>query len=455
MAILYFYLAAVQGDGRSPWPGRWLGLALTLLFVFKYNYWLLTVFAIGVDVLLNQRLGPWSAGLRAVWGFNYAGWIEREARKPSSWLLFGWLMLVLLVYLRGPVPLDVLGTSVSIYPPYTIINIAYAIYLFRLVLWWRGAGGAVTAQLAPWARSLPAWHAWPVAVWFVLPKHLGYFLWFVSPTNAGNRKTQFLEGLTSFFDWLGVQYHAGQAEFVVVLALFAVAVLLCWRMRPGGQAVLWLALLGFVLNVMHPNQKARYMHSWSPALWAGAGAGLALLLCSWAALARLRPALAATTLTALALALGPAIASPGRAPEGGPHPSKPSVLELTEYYLPELDDSHQATVLSGISIRPLAEWTYMQRYGSLDHLEKNWYGWGGDREANREGFVRWIQTTNTDTIVWVEQRPGPLVWERFVEDQRHWDINDLLKAQTVFHKVKEREFPHLSCAVAVWKRVSQ
>ena len=34
----------------------------------------------------------------------------------------------------------------------------------------------------PW-RALVRWHAWPALVWMLLPKHLGYFLWFLSPTN--------------------------------------------------------------------------------------------------------------------------------------------------------------------------------------------------------------------------------------------------------------------------------
>ena len=46
MAALYCYLTTVQGRGASPWPARWLGLVLTLLFLHKYNYWTLVVAAL-------------------------------------------------------------------------------------------------------------------------------------------------------------------------------------------------------------------------------------------------------------------------------------------------------------------------------------------------------------------------------------------------------------------------
>ena len=134
-------------------------------------------------------------------------------------------------------------------------------------------------------------------------------------------------------------YHTGMPSLIAALALLGAALLMHRRLRPGGQAVLWLAVLSFALTVLHPNHKARCLHSWLPALWAAAGMGAAgLVYGPWTArLKATRPWLAGAAAVGLLLVQGPAVFQDAHAEEGGPHPRSPSVLELSDYYLPELD----------------------------------------------------------------------------------------------------------------------
>src|SRR5260370_38852238 len=63
LVVLYCYLVVVQANPKSVWPGRCLALALTTLFLHKYNYWPVTVLAMVVtEFTLHPR-----ARLHFVW----------------------------------------------------------------------------------------------------------------------------------------------------------------------------------------------------------------------------------------------------------------------------------------------------------------------------------------------------------------------------------------------------
>ena len=453
MAALYFYIATVQGRVASPWPGRLLGLALTLLFLHKYNYWMLVAAALAGATLAGLPRAWWAGVARLPW----LSWTGRELRRPLNYLWAAPALLAAAVCLRGPAPIAVGPWSLSVYPPYVILNAAYILFFLRVVVWWRRGGREWAGGLDARLRPLIRWHAAPIALWFLLPKRLGYFLLYVSPANGANsRAFDLAEGAGAYWRWMLTDYHAGLPALVAAVGLLAVAVVMHRRLRPSGQALLWLTLLSFALTVLHPNHKGRNMHSWLPALWACAGVGAACLvygrLTEWAP--RARAWLAAAAAACLLLLQAPAAFEGAHAEEGGPHPQHPSDLDLTDYYLPELDHAQKADVLSDAPFRFFAEWTYLQRYGRLDGLENNWLGFANHGEDEREAFQRWLRSTRAEVLVVLERTPGTAGrWIVEGEDrERFMQVRDLLLNQEVFHKDKSRDFPEWGCTVSVWKR---
>jgi hypothetical protein len=455
LSALYFYLATVQSGGGSKWPGRLLGLSLTALFLHKYNYWLLVVLALVAATALGRfdAVRQWPSRLLA--GIDWRKGLRGQWRQPLNYVLAVLLALVGIIYWRGERPIELGGRSLSVFPPHNFIHAAYVVLFLRLIPVWRRGGRAWMDGLDARAAQVVRWHLLPLAFWFLLPKHPSYFLWYISPANASDsQKANFLEGVTSYTRWAVEDYHAATWSAVLAAVLAGAAALGWRRLRPGGPAVLLFFALALALTVAHPNRKGRNLHSWLAAGWVAAGMGLAVVVHGrlTAGHPRLRPWLASAALGGIALAHVPALTARGHAPEGGPEPDKVSFLEMTDCYLPDLDHSARATILSEVTVKPMVQWTYLERYGRWDRLEENWYGFGPPGEGNRQGFVNWLGTTSCDTIVFFERTPGPTIWEDLPECVLHAELRDLLEAQSVFRRDQRREFRQIGCAVSVWRR---
>jgi hypothetical protein len=455
LLVVYCYLLAVQGRPTSLWSGRWLGLALTALFLEKYNYWLLVVLALFGAELTARPRALWDALGAPLVRLSWRAWLRAQLRHPLTYVLAATLLVAAGVALHGDRPVVLAGREISLYPPHNVLQAAYVVLFLRLVAWWRGAGRAWAAGLDGRARQVVLWHVGPMAWWFLLPRHPSNFIWYLSLANGGDgQKVDLAEGARCYGAWAVQDYHATFWVAVAAGALALLAVCRWRRVRPGGQAVLWLLLVGAALTLTHPNRKARGLHSWLPAGWVAAGLGLAALTHGRLTRRRprLRPWLAGAAVAGLGWAAWPALAGPGHALEGGPHPERPCLLDLVDCYLPDLDGSRHATILSARALKPLAQWAYLERHGRLDGLEENWYGFGAASEANRLGFLHWLRTTNCDTLVYVEALPGLALWEDVPEARLHAELSDLVRSQQVFALAKEQGLPHLACRVQVWKR---
>src|SRR5205814_1183778 len=151
----------------------------------------------------------------------------------------------------------------AVYPPYNILHFAFVVLVVRLLPWWRIALRERLAQLDPPWQQVIRWHGYPMVIWFLLPKRLGSFLWYMSPCNADHTQTADLrQGLIDYAHWAVADYHLGLGSAVLVAALAGIALLTRRRLRPGGTVVLWLLLLALALAANHPNRKGRNLHSW-------------------------------------------------------------------------------------------------------------------------------------------------------------------------------------------------
>jgi hypothetical protein len=456
LVVLYAYLRTAQADGRR--EGRLLGVALTLLFLEKYNYWFLLVLALAAAQVVSRPLNPWLRRVRELVSVaNARRWLAAEVRRPLGWASLLVLGLTLVVSVRGPQPLVLGGRSLSLYPPHNLIHLAYVVLFVRAVLWWRRSGRAWVDGRGGALREVARWHCWPAAAWLLLPRHPSFFLWYLSPANAdAGQRFAVLDAARDYFRWLGEDYHLGVAATCLAAGLCAVGLLSWRRLRPGGAAVPCLVALAVGLTLVHPNHKGRCVHSWVAVCWVMAGVGAASLIHGrlTARCRAARPWLATAAVGSLLIFMGPALLAPGHALEGGPHTQHASLIDVTDSYVPDVAGARKATVLAAVPFRTLTQWALLQRAGDLAALDEHWYDFGADSPTEREAFLGWLQKTDCDTLVFLERLPGPFPWVLGPECDRHAGLLPLLRQQTFFHRTREQEFPRQHCRVIVWRRAA-
>jgi hypothetical protein len=452
LLVLYCYLLTVQGSAYETGKARCLAVTLLLLFLEKYNYWLLVVLALlAAEVSSRGRL-YWQAALNLLGGMDWRRWMAMQLRHPVSWAVAFLLLASVYVYQHGEQPFYLWGRSISLYPPHNLIHLAYVLLFVRLAQWWLRQGRHWTQQLDQRLRQIVLWLLCPIAVWFLLPKHPSYFVWYLSfADRAPHQHMDFLGGFRDYATWAVQDYHGNPACGLVAALSCLCGLLTCRRLRPGGIAVVTLVLLASVLTPMHPNHKGRMLHSWIPAVWVMAGLGAAALVYAHR-IARLRPWLAGAVVAAVAGMNYPALVTAGHAVEGGPHAEQPSMLDVTDAYLSELPRDGSTLLLTSLPLKPMAQWTWLERFGNFENLEEHWYGFGAAGADNRRGFAHWLQTTACDTLVFCEttiSRPGV---DSGPECALHAELKDVLSDQQSFRLVEQRELPHLACRVQIWRR---
>lgn len=454
LLVLYCYLLTVQGRACEIGKARCLAAALLLLFLEKYNYWLLVVLALLAAEGVSRGRLYWHAG-RVLLQVLDRRWIAAQLCQPLNWIAGILLLASAYIYQRGEHPLQLFGRSFSLYPPHNLIHLAYIVMFIRLARWWWQQGRQWARQIDPRLRQIVLWLICPIAAWFLLPKHPSYFVWYLSfADRAPHQHMDFLGGFRDYATWAVQDYHGSLASGLLA-AVLCLCGLLAWRrLRPGGVAVLALLLLASVLTPLHPNHKGRMLHSWMPALWVTAGLGAAAVIYSrgtkW--LPRLRPWLSGAIVAAAAWMNYPALCADGRAVEGGPHIEHPSMLDVTDAYLSKIQGSERTLLLTSLPLKPMAQWTWLEYFGNFDYLEERWYGFGDSGADNRRGFAHWLQTTACDTLVFCETTICRAGVDSGPECALHDELKEMLSGQQSFRLAEVHELKHLACRVQIWRR---
>jgi hypothetical protein len=451
LLALYAYVRTVQSAGAER-EARFLALVLTVLFFTKYNYWVLTTLPL-VLVSLPLAGRQYVPRLRAALARpENQAWLRVQLRNPLNALF---LALVLALGVGWGVRLG--GRPVSLNLLGTLGYLAYLTLAARCapLAWHAGR---------PWLRRQPAvvrclvhWTLLPIAISFLVPRRLATFVWSVAyPHGELVGDAGIALALQRYAGWFVGDYHAGSALAVLTVLGFLAAAGMAWlgRLRPGSAAVLVLVALALVLTVKHPNRKSRFLHSWVPVAWVGAGVGLATVIGRWGSR---RPIVQATlggvALVGLAAVQWPALASPGRAPEGGLQLEQPSDLDLIEPLAPELDAAPRTLVLSNVPLRFFIQWNVLARHGSLDRLDEHWWGFGERGVDPATGFRRWLQAPPARTIV-VYRFEGDLAsfFAANPEVAGQTVAAALLREQAQFQLVATHELPRHRCTVEIWRR---
>ena len=142
----------------------------------------------------------------------------------------------------------------------------------------------------------------------------------------------------------------------------------------------------------------------------------------------------------------------GHAVEGGPHVEQLSMLDVTDGYLAELEGGGRTLLLTSLPLKPMAQWTWLERFGGFEGLEERWYGFGAAGADNRRGFTDWLRTTDCKTLIFCEGTISREGVDSGPECTLHTELKDVLSEQQIFHLVRQRDLPYLACRIQIWRR---
>ncbi|MEZ5786313.1 MAG: glycosyltransferase family 39 protein [Xanthobacteraceae bacterium] len=453
-SCLYIYLRARAEPDQPRWWSL-LGLALTLLFFEKYNYWALTATSLAFAMLSEDGRGWWTWG-RARWRALNPGALVRGALlDPFVIVAIALLLIIIGLYLSGPTAIDVFGQRVSLYPPENLVTIAWAVLFLRLALLWRAHRATFDDGLGPIGSRLFYWHAVPVLVSFLLPKRLSVFLWYVGPTHHGSG-THYrpLQAAVSQWQAFAEGFHVAPWVAILVLVLAVAAVLALPRMAAGGRAVAILAALSAIVVVLHPQQQWRFQTTWLFALWALAGAGGALTLT--AATARL-PSLARIGIAAFAVA---AIATAesrhawrDKAYAVAIHPQTgPSDYELAKAYLRQVAGMQKVGFIATFPTTAFFSWTVREHCRCRTKVEQPFLQPHQTRAEYRSLAADWLAQTKSERIVVVDA-PGlyaiPAIGMTY---DRLSGLVEAIEQSPRFERIATVPVPAFAATVSVWQR---
>jgi hypothetical protein len=450
LLTLYTYLRYVQEPGSS---ARWMALSLTALFFTKYNYWLLVVFGLVGGELLRQpshllSLAGQVINVRTIWG-----WGTKQLRNVFTYPLLILGGMGFHTMLGGQFEFKLFEQALAITSPHGLLNGAWACLGLRLAWWWWHGGRQSFAGWNSSIRDLASWHFAPIGVWFLLPKRLGYFLWYLSPANSDQvrEKVPFLHGLPHYLEALRNEYLVADGTnwaVLVLAALVGLALLTSWRMCPGSWTVFVLLSVAAFLTCQHPMLKSRFLHSWIALSWIVAGAGLAATLGLVLRERWLNLALG-IALAGLAVHQPSAWLAPGHAQEAGLKSNFAPILAIPRTYLPELASAKHPTMLCNVSARFFLSWTFIERHRHL-HFDAEIKNFKKDFERNPERLAWWLAQSQSDAIVVIEVLPGSPYEEITPEHCDLTTLNRVLEYQMKYTRSREWLLPE-GVRITLWR----
>lgn len=405
LAVLYLYLATVQEQTRR--YAILLGVTLSLLFLHKYNYWLLVVFGLIAGEFVRQPKAWLQFGLSLFQRDRLPSWMLAELKQPLTWIAVALAASAGYIITTGGGVMQFGSVSVSFTEPHNMIHAAYIFLFLRGILWWRKTGREWSLTLPPALRTVGLVHGGVIAVWFLMPKRLSYFIWFLSPLNDDQKRESvpFMHGLPYYLQGLQEDYLTHAWGLYLLAAMLCLGVLACWKWKPGSAALFCFLMIATYLTCQHPMLKYRFMHSWIAVAWVLGAAGVVYAVQELGAVISpsLRPWAAFACCLAIIGAHSPAVAEPGRAQEGGLKPSEPSPLRITDTYLPALADAENPTIVSNVSTRFLWTWTFIEhhRHHNVAAEIKNFQSF----KDNPDAAKRWLETTKSDALVLIDIQP--------------------------------------------------
>jgi hypothetical protein len=454
MMAVYMYAVAVQEASVRAW--RNLAIVLTVLFFEKYNYWMLTAIALGAaEILRHPRHCLKTA--RSVPGRINRQVLDAEMSHPLNLIVIAMLLLMAAFWIRGPQSLKLGPYRISVYPPRDLLTAAYAALMLRVA---RSAPAGGWRKLFSPSRvksprsELILWHVLPIAASFLLPARLWMFLWYVGPLNhAAEVPVRGMRWATAYYAGAAAYEYHPAAWIAWVVAGALILALAGWRnWRPGGIAVVLLAIIGIAAVVLHPNQQSRFMFSWFAAVWVAAAS--AIMSAIYSRRLAIEPGIRDPITWTVAIIAFVILVDYAAAPR--PIPPPLSDLDLSDAYLPALGRFRRVVFLSDMPIGSFVDWTFMERYPRPHAIV--WPLKGGDFSP-QEG-ARWFAdlaaaSTNEDAIIFIDVPPGSPDYIP-ISDYSRWEIlSETMRANPGLHLSRTWEVPRNKVKITLWTRASE
>ena len=436
LTLMALHAFVVWSQVRTPRSGAWLGLAFTLLFFQKYNYWLLAASAVLVAHAVDRRGEYLVLARRLRKEIPWRSWLLAQPWRPLNYPIALSLGIALAFAVTGEFTLAPFGASIAITSNQIFVAVAFALVLLRFTIWWWSGGRhRARAWLPPEVYPVLYWHVFPVVTWFAIPFRLRTFLWFVSPANSEKEyHATFLEGVRFYLAGVEGEY-VPVPEVYPILALgvlASVALIAVPRTyRAGGWVVPLFAVLALLLTFKHPNHKLRFLHTGMAGAFVAGAMGLAVL-CAKALRAGLRKhpesapsrnrsailgiRIGCCTILVLAIVglvvyAGNDFGGSGHASEAGLDGRGTSLRIVTDAVAPLIPENEPVADFSNVPSKFWATWMYLERSPRHALLRVDCREVGVLSSPTAEQFAEWCAATPCRCAIFVNIAPGSPLYE--------------------------------------------
>jgi len=451
LAIFYLYLATLQEQSRRYAIG--LGLTLSALFFHKYNYWALVCFGLIAGKFLRQPKAWLQFGLSLCRRDRLPAWIVGEFKQPLNYIALIFASAAAYVAITGGGVVTLGGRDISLTEPHNFVHFAYIALFLRAAWWWFKAGQAWSLAWPATLRPVLLVHGSAMALWFLMPKRLSYFLWYLGPTNNDQVRESltFMHGLPTYIQGAQEDYLTLPWGLYLLVGLVFLALVSWPKFKPGAAALFCFLLIATYLTCQHPMVKHRLMHSWIAMSFVLAAAGavfavqeaVTLISRDW------RPWAAALCCAILIGLHVPGLFEEGRAQEGGLKPREPSPLKITDTYLPALADAENPTIVSNVSTRFLWTWTFIEyhHHQNMSGEIKNFKSFEGHPEVAK----RWLETTRSDALVLIDIKPQTMYDWPTKEYVNLAAFHQALGEQNAWTQTERWDLPE-GVSITIWRK---
>ena len=147
--------------------------------------------------------------------------------------------------------------------------------------------------------------------------------------------------------------------------------------------------------------------------------------------------------------MSPSWLSPGHSPESG-HFKNSSDFDITDIYLPWLQDYNQVAILSTVHAADLVDWTWRRKYPEKPLPEIRIGHLGANMDNNRRTFKSWVENTSAETVILIDFQKGSPFY--FTGLSHYQQIRQLMRDQSIF--IDSRRVLIENGSVSLWVRAN-